>query len=460
MRMCAGLFLVVKTIPLMNPELHLQKTEKNAVTDLISAHMKPLEDISDLDPLMEMIGDSKYVLLGEASHGTHEYYTWRMKLSRRLIVEKGFRFIAVEGDWPDCYRVNRYIKKMPDSGKSAFEVMNAFNRWPTWMWANWEMIAFTDWLQAHNRLQHKRDKTGFYGLDVYSLWESLDAILKYLQYADSEALPYAISAIRCFEPYRQDEGASYARARAIIAEHCEDEVMELLNYIRKKKKDYNSDQENVFSLEQNALIGVNAEKYYHAMMRGGPEAWNLRDHHMDETLQNLMAFHGENAKCIVWEHNTHIGNASATSMAGEGMINLGQLIRRKHTADGVVAVGFGSYKGTVTAGRKWGDVIRRINVPKATEGSWEYLLHAAGGGKNCLLLLNDIKQEPLLKEPIDHRAIGVVYQPEYEMYGNYVSSRMPDRYDAFMYIDETHALNPLHIEPDSKQMPETYPFGL
>jgi erythromycin esterase len=442
----------------MNTKIYKNAADLSDFQKQISAQIRPLEEISDLDPLMELIGDSRYVLLGEASHGTHEYYTWRMKLSRRLIREKSFDFIAIEGDWPDCYRANRYVKRYPESGKSAFEVLHAFNRWPTWMWANWEMVAFLDWLHGHNHQEKK--KTGFYGLDVYSLWESLDAILNYLEHTDPAALSYAREAMRCFEPYRKENGLSYKRTGSIVSAHCEEEVLELLEIIRNNKKNYNNDHENVFSLEQNALVGVNAVKYYHAMMRGGPDSWNLRDHHMDETLERLMDFHGKGSKCIIWEHNTHLGDARATDMADEGMINLGQLISEKHADKGVVTVGFGSYKGTVTAGRKWGDVIRKINVPEAIAGSWEYHMHKATGGTNAMLLMDKLKGKPAFRKHYGHRAIGVVYQPEYEQYGNYVPSIMPDRYDAFLYIDETHALNPLHVLPDGSQMPETYPFGM
>lgn len=196
------------------------------------------------------------------------------------------------------------------------------------------------------------------------------------------------------------------------------------------------------------------------MIRGGPDSWNIRDKHMVATLNRLMNFHGKNAKCIVWEHNTHIGDARATDMASEGMVNVGQLVTEQHSKDGVVAVGFGSYQGSVIAGREWGDVMRKIPVPPATKGSWEHLLHLSSGGKNQLVMLNKIKEDEKLKAYIGHRAIGVVYRPEHEMYGNYVPSILPMRYDAFIYLDETKALHPLHIKPDGHQIPETFPFGM
>lgn len=325
------------------------------ISNSILPALTPLNDNMDLDVLMEYIGDAKYVLLGEASHGTHEYYTWRAKISQRLIKEKGFSFIAVEGDWPDCYRLNRYIKNYPESGKSAMEVLQTFNRWPTWLWANWETVAFADWLKNLNATSSAEKKIGFYGLDVYSLWESMEAIIDYLKKNDPKTLQTALQAMQCFEPYSSDEGQSYARASYIVPELCEKEVITLLRDIRGKIANYNSDYETVFSTEQNALIAVNAEKYYRAMIKGGAQSWNIRDKHMVATLNRLMEFHGKNAKAIVWEHNTHIGDARATDMVHEGMVNVGQLIREQQSSRAVVSVGFGSYKGEVIAGREWGD---------------------------------------------------------------------------------------------------------
>jgi erythromycin esterase len=430
------------------------------VADLLSHSSTPLENEHDLDPLMEYIGDAKYVLLGEASHGTHEYYTWRMKITQRLLREKNFSFVAVEGDWPDCYRLNRYAKNYPGSGKSAQEVLHSFNRWPTWMWANWEVTAFIEWLQAFNKKLPANKKAGFYGLDVYSLWESMDAIINYLEKNDRHALETAKHAMKCFEPYGYDEGQSYARASMMVPELCEKDVVSLLREIRSKISLYNTDYENVFSTEQNALIAVNAEKYYRAMVHGGPQSWNIRDRHMVATLERLMKFHGKDAKAIVWEHNTHIGDARATDMASEGMVNVGELVTEKYSEDGVVLVGFGSYKGTVIAGRNWGDVMRSVNVPEARERSWEHIFHLASGGTDRLLMIDKVKDEECLSTHIGHRAIGVVYNPAYEHHGNYVPSIIPMRYDAFIFLDQTRALHPLHIKPDGHQIPETYPFGV
>lgn len=414
-----------------------------------------LENSADLDPLMDEIGDSRYVLLGEASHGTHEYYTWRMAISKRLIAEKNFTMICVEGDWPDCYRLNRYIKGYSDSGRSAVDVLFSFNRWPTWMWANWEVVALAEWLRKHNSNLPLNKKIGFYGLDVYSLWESMQEITKYLEKADPVVLQSAIKAMNCFEPYNIREGFSYAERTYGLSSSCEEEVEKLLTNIRQRMPQYNTDHETVFSTEQNALVAVNAERYYHVMMRGGEASWNIRDRHMSETLNRLMDFHGKNSKVIVWEHNTHIGDARATNMKSEGLINVGQLVKEEHEAEGVVRVGFGSYQGNVLAAYHWNGDVKKMPVPKAKFGSWEHLLHVCSP-KNKLLLSKDLKN---FRPAIGHRAIGVVYNPEYER-GNYVPSVIPSRYEAFIFLDKTHSLHSLHVEPDGLQMPETYPWGV
>lgn len=442
---------------------HLTKdlpVNESEVINAVNQWAYPLQSKADLQPLFDRIGDARIVMLGEASHGTHEYYTWRTHISKRLIEEKGFNFIAVEGDWPDCYRLNRFIKGYDTEHKSALKVLQAFNRWPTWMWANWEIVAMADWLKQHNTGLAANKKAGFYGLDVYSLWESMQSIMQYLQKTDKEALKVAEEAFRCFELYWKDEGHSYAKASQFVPELCKTEVVALLKEIQKKLPTYNSDYENVFSAEQNALVTVNAEKYYRAMIHGGPHSWNIRDKHMADTLERLLAFHGENSKVIVWAHNTHIGDARATDMADDGMYNIGELARLHHHDKGVVLVGFGSYKGTVMAGRSWGAAMRNTEVPEARKGSWEYYLHRAGK-ENKLLILDDfLGNDWLMETHIDHRAIGVVYNPVYEQYGNYVPTILPLRYDAFIYLDETRSLHPLHAEPDGKQVPETYPFGV
>lgn len=427
--------------------------------DVIARKSHPLTGTHHLDVLMERIGNAQIVMLGEASHGTHEYYTWRSLISQRLIKEKGFRFIAVEGDWPDCYRLNRFVKQYDNGAQQAEDVLRMFNRWPTWMWANWEMVAFVDWLHNYNKMQPVYNRIGFYGLDVYSLWESMEAIMKYLEKVDPAALETVQQAVACFEPYRSDEGQGYARASQWVPELCENEVIGLLQEIQRKMPLYDSDPEHRFSTEQNAHIAVMAEQYYRAMIKGGPHSWNIRDRHMADTLERLLHFHGADTKAIIWAHNTHIGDARATDMIDEGMYNIGELARLEHHEKGVVLVGFGSYEGHVIAGKSWGAPMKRIQVPAAQENSWEYLLHRAGAD-NKLLIMDDFRDDVFMEHHIGHRAIGVVYQPQYEQYGNFVPSLLPMRYDAFLYINSTQALHPLHLQPDGHKVPETYPFGV
>jgi erythromycin esterase len=422
---------------------------------------RPLNNPRSLDPLLEQIGDARYVLLGEASHGTSEYYVWRMWLSQRLIQERGFSFIAVEGDWPDCYRVNRYVKGYSDAGATAPEVLHAFERWPTWMWANWEIVALAEWLRKHNAALPEERKVGFYGLDVYSLWESMDAVLRYLDRTDGEAARAARRAFQCFEPYQEDV-QKYARATVgWMPKTCEQEAVAMLAALRQQAPVNESDgREAYFVAEQNALVVKDAENYYRAMVRGGSASWNVRDNHMIETLDRLMRFHGPDAKAIVWEHNTHIGDARATDMAQAGMVNVGQLARERWNRDGVVLVGFGAYEGSVIAGYEWGASMRRMEVPEARMGSWEHVLHAAGPGDK-LINLRETPSSGLFGEPRGHRAIGVVYDPAYEHWGNYVPTVLPERYDAFLYVDKTRALHPLHIEPRAAaEPPDTYPWNV
>jgi erythromycin esterase-like protein len=314
-------------------------------------------------------------------------------------------------------------------------------------------------MKSHNKGLPTAQKVGFYGLDVYSLWESLDAIQQYLATADPAAAHLAEEALACFEPYRTDEGMGYARAIRDMPEGCTDEVVRLLSGLRARMAAYNTDHEHVFSVEQHALVAVQAERYYRAMVKGGPHSWNIRDRHMSDTLDRLLRFHGDDAKAIVWAHNTHIGDARATDMAGEGMYNIGELARVSYGDPAVALVGFGSFEGSVVAARSWGAGMQVMPVPQAMRGSWEYLNRMAGA-QHRLLFAEDLMDDIFLEHMIGHRAIGVVYHPSREQYGNYVPSVIPLRYDAFIYLDSTRALHPLHIEPDGHLVPETYPFGV
>jgi erythromycin esterase-like protein len=444
----------------MRKRRHFDEPDVESLAEAIRNMSRPLRSSADLDPLLERIGDARYVLLGEASHGTSEYYEWRAALSQRLIVEKGFSFIAVEGDWPDCYRVNRYVKGASGAGESARLVLHAFERWPTWMWANEDTVELAEWLRKHNDVLPEEAKVGFFGLDVYSLWESLYAIMHFLHEADPAALPTAWKAFRCFEPYGEDV-QQYALATRFVPELCEREVVNLLSEIRRRAPPFRDDGgEAYFQAEQNAMVLKNAEAYYRAMVRGGPESWNIRDRHMIETLDRLMKHHSEYAKAIVWEHNTHIGDARYTDMAEEGMVNVGQLAREKFGGEGVVLVGFGSYRGSVIAGREWEAPMEDMMVPPAREGSWEDVMHRAGEDDK-LLLFDEVSCTGPMAAGRGHRAIGVVYHPEFEHYGNYVPTVLPRRYDAFLYLEETQALHPLHMPVrHGREVAETYPTGM
>lgn len=432
------------------------------LASLVGEAAHPLENAGDLDPLLEAVGDARYVLLGEATHGTSEFYTWRTEISKRLIREKGFSFIAVEGDWPDCYRVNRYVKNRHEAGDNAEDVLHAFARWPTWMWANREVAALAEWLRAHNEHAPFDRQVGFFGLDVYSLWESMAAVVTYLERIDPALARSARRAYGCFDPY-YDDVQQYARATALVPTSCEDEAVAMLQALRAKAPTYREDgQEAYFDAEQNAFTARNAERYYRTMVRGGPQSWNVRDGHMVDTLDRLISHHGSRAKAIVWEHNTHIGDARFTDMARVGMVNVGQLVREAHAREGTMLVGFGTHHGSVIAGDEWGAPMRRMEMPEARSGSFEDVLHR-GVGRDALLIFDGSDDGGIrgLDAPIPHRAIGVVYDPRAERWGNYVPTIIPRRYDAFIHIEGSRAVDPLHMPAlVDGEVPETYPSGM
>lgn len=434
--------------------------ETAAVIDAVRHVERPLRGYDDVQQLVDRIGDARFVLLGEASHGTAEYYDWRAEISRRLIEQKGFNFVAVEGDWPDCYRVNRYVRGYKDSGGSAREVLHTFDRWPTWMWANEEVVAFADWLRARNANLPEERQAGFYGLDVYSLWDSMRAVLDYLEkHEDSKAVEAAKRAFMCFEPYREDV-QEYAWSTLMAPTNCADDVVNMLGALRDAAPQYPDDgHESYFNAEQNAIVSKNAERYYRAMVRGGSGSWNVRDEHMVETLERLVKHHGPKTKAIVWEHNTHIGDARFTDMSAAGMVNVGELTRERHGREGVVLIGFGAHRGTVIAGQAWDAPMEIMPVPEAIQGSWEDVLHRASGGDKLLFLHELLQHEPS-NQKRGHRAIGVVYDPHRE-YGNYVPTVLPRRYDAFLFFVETHAVHPLHMKAVTDgEVPETYPSAV
>jgi len=430
------------------------------VLGIIRAQATALPDVSAVEPLMNRIGEARIVMLGEASHGTHEFYAYRAYITRRLIEEKGFNCIAVEGDWPDGYRINRYVKGYEQGDRSPVEILHSFHRWPTWLWANQETAVFLSWLRSFNATRSREDKAGFYGLDLYSLWESMDRILDYLERNDPSSVHLAKEALHCFEPYRKKDGIAYGRAAHIVPDQCQKKVIDLLCGIRNRLPEYDGDHENVLNIEQNAYVVANAEDYYRTMVEGGPHSWNLRDKHMADTLTRLLDFHGPRSKVVLWAHNTHIGDARATDMVDEGMFNIGEIARIRHHRKGVVLVGFGSYQGTVLAARQWGAPMQIMEMPEARRGSWEYYMHKAGEGDKLLILDGMVDNILMMEHHFPHRAIGVVYDPRYEQYGNYVPSILPLRYNAFIHLDRTRALHALHNRSDNRSMPETFPSGM
>ena len=429
----------------------------DAAVGEIRSRSHELEQPADLDRLVERFGDRTYVLLGEASHGTSEYYRWRSRVTARLVRERDVSFVAVEGDWTDCYELNRYVKDLPESHETLRDALGAFERWPTWLWANWETLQFLDWLEDHNRTLAEEDRVGFYGLDVYSLFESMDAVVDYLEDVDPEAAAEATAAYRCFEPYG-DDAQEYARALRMVPETCEEEVVETLTRLRERGAAYDHGRDDYFNAEQNALVAKNAEQYYREMVRGEVDSWNIRDRHMVETLERLQDHHGPDAKGVVWAHNTHVGDARATDMEARGRLNVGQLVRERAGRSDVAVVGMGAHRGSVVAAESWGARPEAMTVPPARAGSYEHLFRLAGE-RDRLLVTEDLPADSALTRPRGTRAIGVVYHPDREA-GNYVPTVLPGRYDAFVFLDETSALHPLDVHADREAVPDLYPWGL
>ena len=414
----------------------------NSLTKVIQDHSRPFKTEEDLTSLIDTIGEAKIILLGEASHGTSEFYSVRAEITKRLIEEKGFSIIAIEGDWPSSRHVNRYIKGYEDVKMTTRDVLNNLDRWPTWMWANEEIVDLVDWLKNYNSPLAASQKVGFYGIDIYSLWESMEEAFHYLTEADPSGADFELAkkVVDCFEPFNHLP-EHYAMATAHFSNTCTAEVEALLSSIRTNEHLYPPEFEQRLNLKMNALITSNAEEYYRTSAKSGAKSWNVRDEHMAEAIHEIQKNHGADAKVIVWAHNTHIGDARATTMKDEKMVNVGQLLRERNKIGDVYAVGFGTYRGTVIAASQWGDPFKVMEVPAAKKGTWEDFLHEAGAFDK-LLLFND-ENRALFSHWIGHRAIGVVYNPEYEAYGNYVPSIIGDRYDAFIFIDETSALTPL-----------------
>jgi erythromycin esterase-like protein len=418
---------------------------------------------------MERIGEARFALLGEASHGTHEFYRERAEITKRLIAEKNFTAVAVEADWPDAYRINRYVRGVSDD-VDAEEALADFRRFPTWMWRNTVVVEFIEWLRSHNdRLPPSAENVGFYGLDLYSLHASMKAVLHYLQKVDPQAAERARERYACFDHVGEDAQAYGLMTHLNLSKSCEDEVVSQLVELQRRAGDYarrdgRLAEDELFYAEQNARLVKNAEAYYRSMFLEEVSSWNLRDRHMAETLDVLVAHLGRKArpaKVAVWEHNSHLGDARATDMGQRGELNVGQLTREKYGADAVL-VGFTTHHGTVTAASDWGQPAERKRVRPALAGSYEALFHATQRGRFLLTWRKGDNVMADLQGPRLERAIGVIYRPETERQSHYFRARLPEQFDAMLHFDETRAVKPLETtaEWETGEVPETFPFAV
>lgn len=427
---------------------------------------------SDYDPLMQAVGDARFVLLGEASHGTHDFYRERAQITKRLIREKNFNAVAVEADWPDAYRVNRYVRGASDDAE-AIDSLAGFKRFPTWMWRNADVLDFIGWLREHNdALSSDANKVGFYGLDLYSLHASIESVLGYLDKVDPQAAKRARYRYSCFDHFGEDTQAYGYAAGFDLTESCEQEVVNQLLELRRRALEYASRDGRVaadefFFAEENARLIKNAEEYYRSMFHGSVQSWNLRDRHMAETLESLVrhfARQGQSAKVIVWEHNSHVGDARVTEMGERGELNVGQLVRERH-GNKAMLVGFSTYTGSVTAASNWDAPAERKRVRPALAGSYEALFHEVGIPRFQIALGEGSAAAVALDEPRLERAIGVIYRPETERQSHYFHARIAHQFDALLHLDETRAVEPLErtaewTMAEAKEPAETYPFGL
>jgi len=418
---------------------------------------------------MELIGDASLVLIGEASHGTHEFYRERAQITKRLIKEKGFTAVAVEADWPDAYRVNRYVQGI-GSDADAVEALAGFKRFPAWMWRNADVLDFVGWLRTYNDdLPASAMKVGFYGLDLYSLHTPMAAVLDYLERIDPEAAQRARARYACFDHFGKDEQA-YGYATGLgLSESCEDEVVSQLLELYQNSAEYawrdgRFTADEHFYATQNARLVMNAERYYRSMFRGGISSWNLRDAHMVETLESLQTFlatQKPRPKIVVWEHNSHLGDARATRMGQEGEWNVGQLVRERH-GDDAILIGFTTFEGTVTAASNWDGPAERKRVRPALKNSYEALFHKVNIPRFLLTFRGTDHAAAALREPLLERAIGVIYRPETERASHYFQARLSAQFDAVIHFDETRAVEPLEVTAEWKtgEVPETFPTGI
>ncbi len=414
-------------------------------------------DSADLTPLAARIGDARVVLIGEATHGTSEFYRMRDRISRELIAHHGFSFVAIEGDWPDAARIDHYVRhrEYPPSEWTAFA------RFPVWMWRNREVREFVDWLRAHNAGLDPSARVAFHGLDLYSLYNSIRSILDYLDSVDPETAEVARRRYGCLTPWQSDP-AVYGRATQTgLYQTCEREVGAMLTELMQKRRAYaEHDGERFLDAVQNARLVANAERYYRTMYYGSRASWNLRDSHMFDTLKHLLSFHGPKSKAIVWAHNSHIGDSAATEMSARDEYNIGHLCREAF--DGAsYSIGFGTDRGTVAAASNWDEPMQVKSVRPALEGSYEHLCHEAGA-RQFFLPLRAMEPATLavgLARPRLERAIGVIYRPESELQSHYFEAVLPRQFDEYIWFDETRAVTPLGTE-ELRGLPDTYPFGL
>lgn len=411
----------------------------------------------DFGAFFDRFGDARIVLLGEATHGTSEFYRARSAITRRLIERHGFNIVAVEADWPDAVRVDRYVRHRT-LGEHREE---AFARFPTWMWRNEEVAAFSTWLRAYNETRPMSQRAEFRGLDVYSMRASIAAVLAYLEQVDPEAARRARGRYGCLTPW-QAEPAWYGHVVTRGgADPCEDAVVAQLRDLLDRRIAYEAkDGEDFFEAAQNARTVHAAEQYYRVMYRGSAESWNLRDRHMFNTLRTVMDRRGPDAKAVVWAHNSHIGDASATAMGWRGEFNIGELCRTAF-GDQAALIGFGTDRGTVAAADDWGAPMRVMSVLPARPDSYERVFRQTGVSRSLTDLRNprSASAREILSVPRLERAIGVVYRPETELYSHYFEAILPDQFDALVWFEETRAVTPL-ADGKPSGVPDTYPFGL
>jgi erythromycin esterase-like protein len=435
--------------------------------EIISGAAIPIQtrDAGDFDALIEAVGDSRFVLLGEASHGTHEFYRTRAQITERLIAEKGFNAVAVEADFPDAYRINRFVRGTGED-RTATDALGGFERFPAWMWRNKDVVDFVENLRVHNdNLPENAEKVGFYGVDLYSLHASIEAVLQYLEKNDPEGLQRARERYSCFEDFGEDT-QTYGYSTGLgFSESCEDEVVsQLLELNRRAGELAEKDDEDFFYAEQNARLVKNAEQYYRLMYRSDVSSWNLRDRHMAETivaLENHLLTKGNQAKIVVWAHNSHLGDARATEMTRRGEWNVGQLMR-EHYGREAFLIGFSTYTGTVTAATNWGGAAERKTVRPALKNSVEAVFHSTGLNDFLLLMPEDSEIKNLLRKPLLERAIGVIYRPQTERQSHYFMARVAEQFDAVIHFDQTSAVEPLERNSNwgAGEEYEAFPSGL